>query len=53
MKDSKYLKMDGRFDFYTSEEVTYKLDIEGKNIFLLYKKSIKDTAGKLELRVDG
>lgn len=28
------------------------IDIEGKNIFLLFKKSIKETAGKIQVTVD-
>lgn len=34
------------------DKASISVDIEGKNIFLLYKKSIKETAGKLEVIVD-
>lgn len=30
-----------------------RVDLEGKNIFLLYKKSIKETAGKIQVSIDG
>lgn len=34
-------------------KATLIFEVEGKNIFLLYKKSIKKTAGKLHVKVDG
>ena len=33
-------------------ETTLSVNLEGKNIFLLYKKTIKDTASKLAVKVD-
>ena len=42
-----------KFDSTQGKEALLKASIEGNNIFLLFKKSIKDTAGKLEIKVDG
>ena len=30
-----------------------RVDLKGKNIFLLYRKSIKETAGKIQVSIDG
>ena len=35
------------------DKAVIRVDLKGKNIFLLYKKSIKKTAGKMKVTVDG
>lgn len=41
-----------KFISETGGEATLSVDLEGRNIFLLYKKTIKDTAAKLSVRID-
>ncbi|MDU2491227.1 MAG: SGNH/GDSL hydrolase family protein [Clostridium celatum] len=41
-----------RFISETCGEGSLSVDLEGRNIFLLYKKTIKDTAAKLSVRID-
>lgn len=36
-----------------SSEGNLKLEVEGKNVFVLYKKLIKDTAGSFDVKVNG
>ena len=52
-KGFQVFKNGWRFDSTQGREAILKSVVEGKNIFLLFKKSIKDTAGKLEIKVDG
>ena len=41
-----------KFISKTGGEATLSVNLEGKNIFLLYKKTIQDTAAKMSIRVD-
>lgn len=41
-----------KFININKEDAKLKVEIEGKNIFILYKKTIKDTAGKFEVRIN-
>lgn len=41
-----------KYSSNSNEKSSLIVDLEGKNIFLLFKKSIEDTAGKLEVTVD-
>ena len=41
-----------KFISETGEEANLSVNVEGKNIFLLYKKTIKETAAKLAVKVD-
>ena len=41
-----------KFISETGGEANLSVNVEGKNIFLLYKKTIKETAAKLAVKVD-
>ncbi|MGG7143145.1 SGNH/GDSL hydrolase family protein [Clostridium nigeriense] len=41
-----------KFDSEKEDKTSLEVEIRGKNIFLLYKKSIKETAGKIQVIVD-
>lgn len=41
-----------KFDSEKGERASLSVEVKGKNIFLLYKKSIRETAGKIQVIVD-
>lgn len=41
-----------KFDSKKGDRASLSVEVEGKNLFLLYKKSIKETAGKIQVIVD-